>query len=150
MPTDYYRCPMPDELTPRQTAAQRPESIVEPDTQQRYAVNAPLAERRSDPVTERPAVFSEREGPTLASPNSDEMQASVPLEQRLVRAVDRITQLEADIEELAVRFNDLTTAFNAERKMGRSARLARYLLWSAIIAAMATVLMVLRSRMGMH
>lgn len=150
MPTDYHRSPMPDELTPRQAATERPESIADPDTQLRYVADAPLSELRSDPATERPAVFSEREGPTLASPNSDEMQASVPLEQRLVRAVDRITQLESDIEELAARFNDLTAAFNTERKMGRSARLARYLLWSAIIAAMATVLMVLRSRMGTH
>lgn len=96
----------------------------------------------------RPDAFPEREGPTLASPNSAAIPMSVSLEERIVRAHDRIRQLESDLQSLNSRMVQLSEAVHAERRLGRAARLGRYLLWGSLIAGMATFWMMLRMRLG--
>jgi hypothetical protein len=98
----------------------------------------------------RPEGFSEREGPTLASPNSVTVPVQTNLDERYTQAVDRIRQLEADLETVYVRLEQLTDAVNTEQLRGRAARMGRYLLWGAVIAAMATFWMLLRLRAGSH
>jgi hypothetical protein len=103
-------------------------------------------------VSERPSAhpesFSEREGPTLASPNSGAISAHSSLEQRVVKALDRIQQLEADLKSLNAQVRRLGEGLDAERRRTRAARFGRYLLWGALITAMATFWMMLRLRLG--
>jgi molecular chaperone GrpE (heat shock protein) len=103
-------------------------------------------------VSERPSAhpesFPDREGPTLASPNSGAISTQTSTEQRLVKALDRIQQLEADLKSLSAQVLRLGEAFDAERRRGKAARLGRYLLWGALIVAMATFWIMLRLRLG--
>jgi hypothetical protein len=101
-----------------------------------------------DRPSARPDAFSEREGPTLASPSSAAVSTDFGLERRLLFAISRIDQVEADLESLFARVVQLTDAVTAERLRGRAARVGRYLLWGAVIAAMATFWMMLRLRAG--
>ncbi len=103
-----------------------------------------------DRPSARPDAFSEREGPTLASPSSAALSTDFSLEQKVLLAIDRIHQLEADLEALFTRVAQLTEDLNAERLRGRAARMGRYLLWGAVIAAMATFWMLLRLRAGLR
>jgi hypothetical protein len=103
-----------------------------------------------DRPSARPDAFTEHEGPTLASPSSAAIPTDVGLEQRLLRAIARIDQVEADLESLFSRVAQLTDAVNAERLRVRAAHVGRYLLWGAVIAAMATFWMMLRLRAGPH
>ncbi len=96
----------------------------------------------------RPEVFSERELPTLASPNSATVPSQTTLEYRLTQIVDRVCQLESDLQSVYARLEQLTDAVNTEQLRGRAARMGRYLLWGAVIAAMATFWMQLRLRTG--
>lgn len=144
---------MSDEQTRRLVGAQKsqpvPASPIDPDVHrgeshgmmEHFGV---VPERPSA----RPEAFSEREGPTLASPNSAALSANAGLEQRLLLAMDRIHQLEADFGALFDRMAQLTDAVNSERLRNRAARMGRYLLWGAMIAAMATFWMMLRMRAG--
>jgi predicted nucleic acid-binding Zn ribbon protein len=61
---------------------------------------------------------------------------------------DRIQQLEADLENVYTQLERLSEALSAEQTRGRAARMGRYLLWGALIAAMATFWMMLRLRAG--
>jgi len=106
--------------------------------------------RASDLPSIHPESFPDREGPTLASPSSGAISAQTSLEHRVVKALDRIQQLEADVMSLRSRVSQLTESLNAERLRGRAARMGRYLLWGAIIAAMATFWMMLRLRLGLR
>jgi hypothetical protein len=144
---------MTDESTQRIPRAQNPPPAGDTDrydtSEQSGNVSA-----RFDRVLEQPSIrpdtFADREGPTLASPESANMPGQVTLEQRLITAVDRIGQLESDFESLYARIGQLTDAINAEQLRGRAARMGRYLLWGAVIAAMATFWMMLRLHMGSH
>ena len=98
----------------------------------------------------RPEAFSEREQPTLASPNSVATSSPASLEERLAGAIDRIRQLEADLENLYTQLEHLSDALSTEQLRGRAARMGRYLLWGAVIAAMATFWMLLRLRAGLR
>jgi hypothetical protein len=145
---------MTDEPTRRLVGAPRPAEVLGElsDGQSRVETSPGVA--RFDRVSERtsgyPEAFSEREGPTLASPNSEALSAQSSLEQRLARAVDRIQQLEADFEFLDTKVLELTSVLETERSRARAARVGRYLLWGAIIAAMTTFWMMLRLRLGTH
>ena len=101
-----------------------------------------------DRPSARPDAFSEREGPTLASPSGSAVSTDFGLERRLLSAISRIDQTEADLESLFARVAQLTDAISAERLRGRAARMGRYLLWGAVIAAMTTFWMMLRLRAG--
>jgi hypothetical protein len=96
----------------------------------------------------RPEAFSEREGPTLASPSSASVPTQLTLEQRLTKVCDQVVQMDSDLETVRERLNQLTDVVNEEQLRGRAARMGRYLLWGAIIAAMATFWMILRLRVG--
>ena len=96
----------------------------------------------------RPEAFSEREQPTLASPNSVSRPSQSNLEQRLTQVVDRVFQLETDLENVYAQLERLKDAIGTEQLRGRAARMGRYLLWGAVIAAMATFWMLLRLRAG--
>ncbi len=96
----------------------------------------------------RPEAFSEREQPTLASPNSTSVPSPATLEERLTGAIDRIRQLETDLENVYAQLEHLSDAMSTEQLRGRAARMGRYLLWGAVIAAMATFWMLLRLRAG--
>ena len=144
---------MSDEQTRRLVGAQEsriaPASPTDPDVQREESRGmlehfAVMPERPSA----RPEAFPEREGPTLASPSSTALSTDAGLEQRLTLAIDRIHQLEADLEALFRRTTELTDAVNSERLRNRAARMGRYLLWGAMIAAMATFWMMLRMRAG--
>ena len=95
----------------------------------------------------RPESFSEREQPTLASPNSVSRPPAA-VEERLTGALDRIRQLESDLETVFAQLEHLSDAMSTEQLRGRAARMGRYLLWGAVIAAMATFWMLLRLRTG--
>lgn len=95
----------------------------------------------------RPEAFSEREQPTLASPNSV-TAPSQGVDQRVTQFGDQLRQLDADVETIYARLEQLTDTVNTELLRGRAARIGRYLLWGAVIAAMATFWMLLRLRTG--
>ena len=97
----------------------------------------------------RPEAFSEREQPTLASPNSVTAPSQANLEQRLLQVMDRVCQLESNLESAFARLQHLTDAVSTEQQRSRAARVGRYLLWGAVIAAMATFWMILRLRTGL-
>jgi len=96
----------------------------------------------------RPEAFSEREQPTLASPNSVSRPLQGNLEERLTQVVDRVFQLEADLGSVYAQLEQLKDTIGTEQLRGRAARMGRYLLWGAVIAAMATFWMLLRLRAG--
>ena len=98
----------------------------------------------------RPEAFSEREGPTLASPSSTSVPATVTLDQRLTQVSDQVAQMETNLETIWERLDRLTEVVNAEQTRGRAARVGRYMLWGALIAAMATFWMLLRLRFGIR
>src|SRR5512142_3173591 len=86
--------------------------------------NEPFA-RVSESPSEHPESFPDREGPTLASPNSEAISVQSSTEQKLVKAVDRIQQLEADVRAINAQVLRLGEAFDAERKRSRAARMGR-------------------------
>lgn len=96
----------------------------------------------------RPDSFSERELPTLASPSSVTTPTPYSSDERVKDLGDRIQQLEADLENVYTQLERLSEALSAEQTRGRAARMGRYLLWGALIAAMATFWMMLRLRAG--
>jgi hypothetical protein len=96
----------------------------------------------------RPEAFSEREQPTLASPNSVSNPTPGNQDQRLTQVMDRVFQLETDLEIVYAQLEHLKDAIGTEQLRGRAARMGRYLLWGAVIAAMATFWMLLRLRAG--
>ena len=103
-------------------------------------------------VPERPSIrpdsFSERELPTLTSPSSMTNPTPYSRDERLKDLGDRIQQLETDLENVYTQLEHLSDALSAEQTRGRAARMGRYLLWGALIAAMATFWMMLRLRAG--
>ena len=62
--------------------------------------------------------------------------------------MDRVFQLETDLENVYAQLEHLKDAISTEQLRGRAARMGRYLLWGAVIAAMATFWMLLRLRSG--
>jgi hypothetical protein len=144
---------MTDEQPPRLVGTQNPLAALANDIDPNMQIEEPngtsvhfgvVPERPSA----RPDTFSEREGPTLASPSSGALSTDFGFGQRLLLAISRIDQVEADLESLSIRVAQLADAINAERLRGRAARVGRYLLWGAVIAAMATFWMMLRLRAG--
>ena len=73
---------------------------------------------------------------------------STSSDERLKHLGDRIEQLESDIENVYAQLEHLSEALSAEQTRGRAARLGRYLLWGAIIAALTTFWVMLRLRAG--
>src|SRR5664279_3217133 len=144
---------MTDEPTRRMVSHSRAAGALNEDAQTRAQIerthNAtePFT-RASDQPSIYPESFPDREGPTLASPSSGAISAQPSLDHRVVKALDRIQQLEVDLESLRARVSQLAELLNAERLRGRAARMGRYLLWGALIAAMATFWMMLRLRLG--
>jgi hypothetical protein len=61
---------------------------------------------------------------------------------------DRVRQLEVDLENVYAQLEHLSDALSTEQLKGRAARMGRYLIWGALIAAMATFWMLLRLRAG--
>jgi len=61
---------------------------------------------------------------------------------------DRIGQLEADLENVYAQLEQLADAAKTAQLRGRAARMGRYLLWGALIAALVTFWMMLRLRAG--
>ncbi len=104
--------------------------------------------RVTEHPSKHPESFSDREGPTLAAPNSEAISTHTSVEHRVVKALDRIHQLESDLRSLNAHVLRLGEALNVERQRSKAARLGRYLLWGAQIAAMATFWMILRLRLG--
>ena len=96
----------------------------------------------------RPEAFSEREQPTLASPNSVSRPTQGNPDERVTQIMDRVFQLETDLENVYAQLEHLKDAIGTEQLRGRAARMGRYLLWGAVIAAMATFWMLLRLRSG--
>jgi len=96
----------------------------------------------------RPETFSERELPTLASTSTVSSPTPIAVDERMNTLGDRIRQLEADLENVYAQLEHLSDAVNTEHLRGRAARMGRYLLWGALIAAMATFWMLLRLRAG--
>ena len=141
---------MDDEPT-RRFGSTEPHSAKHLDGAQREGsqVPQPFGVLPQRPST-RPGEFSDREGPTLASPSSSAMEVEMTVELRLTKAMDRIHQLEADLEALYGRVTQLSEAVSTEAARGRAARMGRYLLWGTVIAAMATFWMMLRLRAGIH
>ena len=141
---------MTDEPTRRQVASQDATRDL-PQTDESDAVTGTA--RGFGIVPERPSArpeaFSEREQPTLASPNSVS-GAPATLEDRLNHVVDKVRQMETDLESLYAQLEHLSDAVSTEQLRGRAARMGRYLLWGAVIAAMATFWMLLRLRTGSH
>jgi len=137
---------MTDEPT-RRMFPEREASTAEPDSSS--AEPAPTA---FSGVPERPSIrpesFSERELPTLASPSSVETPVSTSPDDRVAQLGDRIRQLEADLENVYGQLEHLSDALSSEQLRRRAARMGRYLLWGALIAAMATFWMMLRLRAG--
>jgi hypothetical protein len=142
---------MIDEPTRRLVAKPDPPPDVAPTGELDAPTSAPPGYGIvSDRSSSRPATFSEREQPTLASPNSVTSPSPASLEDRLTGAVDRIRQLESDLEGVCAQLAHLSDAVSMEQMRGRAARMGRYLLWGAVIAAMATFWMLLRLRTGSH
>ena len=144
---------MTDEPTRRMFIDSRSAGVLDEDVQTRAQVerthSAPEPfSRASEHPSIYPESFPDREGPTLASPSSGAISAQTSLEHKVVKALDRVQQLEVDLESLRARVSQLTESLNAERLRGRAARMGRYLLWGALIAAMATFWMMLRLRLG--
>jgi hypothetical protein len=144
---------MTDEQPPRLVGTQKapaaPANAVDPQVERGETdVTSEHFGAVPDRPSARPDTFSEREGPTLASPSSAAIPTDLGLERRVLLATSRIDQLEADLESLVARVAKLTDAINAERLRGRAAHVGRYLLWGAVIAAMATFWMMLRLRAG--
>jgi hypothetical protein len=100
-------------------------------------------------ISSRPDGFSEREQPTLTSPSSMTAPIAPSSDERLKHIGDRIQQLETDMENVYAQLEHLSDALDIEQTRGRAARVGRYLLWGVIIAAMATVWMMLRLRAGL-
>jgi len=144
---------MTDEPTRRMVSHSRPAGALDEDAQTRAQVErthnaAEPFTRASDQPSIYPEPFPDREGPTLASPSSGAISAQTSLEHKVVKAIDRIQQLEVDLSSLRARVSQLAESLNAERLRSRAARMGRYLLWGALIAAMATFWMMLRLRLG--
>jgi len=144
---------MTDEPTRRMVSHLRPDGALDEDARTRAQVErthnaAEPFTRASEQPSIYPESFPDREGPTLASPSSGAISAHTSLEHKVVKALDRIQQLEVDFESLRGRVSQLVEALDAERLRGRAARMGRYLLWGALIAAMATFWMMLRLRLG--
>ncbi len=142
---------MTDELTSRLVAKPDPR----PDSAPIRELDAPTSGPPGygivpDRPSSQPAAFSEREQPTLASPNSVTSPSPASLEDRLTGAIDRIRQLESDLEAIYAQLEHLSDALSMEQMRRRAARMGRYLLWGAVIAAMATFWMLLRLRAGSH
>lgn len=102
----------------------------------------------SESPSGHPESFPDREGPTLASPSSQAISTRPNTEQRLVKALDRIQQLEADLKSLNAQVMRLGERLETERRRSKAARVGRYLLWGALIAAMATFWMMLHLHFG--
>jgi hypothetical protein len=142
---------MTDESTRRRVSKSDPGPDLAPTGESDSLTCAPSGcGTVSDRPSSQPAAFSEREQPTLASPNSVTSPSGVSLEDRLNGAIDRIRQLESDLENIYAQLEHLSDAVSTEQMRGRAARMGRYLLWGAIIAAMATFWMLLRLRAGSH
>jgi hypothetical protein len=144
---------MTDEPTRRMVSQMRPEGALDDGARTRTQVERTHSAvepftRASEQPSIYPESFADREGPTLASPSSGAISAHTSLEHKVVKALDRIQQLEVDLESLRARMSQLGEALSAERLQGRAARMGRYLLWGALIAAMATFWMMLRLRLG--
>lgn len=144
---------MTDEPTRRMVSHSRPAGALDEDTQARAQVerthSAPEPfSRASEQPSIYPESFPDREGPTLASPSSGAIIAQPSLDHKIVKAIDRIQQLEVDLKSVRAQVSQLAESLNAERLRGRAARMGRYLLWGALIAAMATFWMMLRLRLG--
>jgi hypothetical protein len=140
---------MADEPT-RRLILERSATLDRPLSNQEEAKREALPSFEAVPEhpSTRPGVFSEREQPTLASPNSATVPAQGNVEQRLALLADRVCQLETDFDNVHARLEQLTDAVSTELLRGRAARMGRYLLWGAVIAAMATFWMLLRLRTG--
>jgi hypothetical protein len=95
-----------------------------------------------------PNSFSGQEEPTLTSPSSRVPAAQASVDERLSQVQARVDRMQEELMSVKLGVQELARAIGAEQRRGRSARMGHYLLWVAVIAAMATFWMLTRLRLG--